>query len=344
MNDLLSPDKETRKIAAAEINLAASSDPSVLDIPLLLDILLEITDDTIALQLANAISNATRLLPEIQTSYFDEIMTTLNKLSERDLSDESKYGSIAVLLFTIISPSFLSNPNLLTDYLSTLFKLMLCNGSIRFSAAIPINSAGSKSPAILANYVEETFKAIKIGHSALIPTLMELYQYDEDVFINNTAYMIDLLTSNINYRGIILPVLHNISKNKPELFFDHIVKFESCLSLPNTSSQTIMILTELANKDPEMLYPLVPLMVDVVEFDDNLLFLIPSILGSIGRTSESRGEEMLIILDKFLDMANENQTTVILKEIYRIAELFRHLLEPYIDKINYLKTSKSNQP
>ncbi len=341
MNDLLSSDKEIRKIAAAEVNLAASSDPSVLDIPTLLDILLQITDDTIALQVANAISNATRLLPEIQTNYVDEIMSTLNKLSERDLSDESKYGSIAVLLFTIISPSFLSNTNLLTDYLSTLFKLMLCNGSIRFSAAIPINSVGSKSPAILANYVEESFEAIKSGHSALIPTLMELYQYDEEVFINNTDFLIDLLATNISHRGIILPVLHNISRIKPELFFEHVVKFESCLSLPNTSSQTIMILTELTKKDPEMVYPLVPLMVDVVEFDDNLLFLVPGVLGNIGRTSERRGEEMLIILDKFLDMANENQTTLIIKEIYRIAELFRHLLEPYIDKINYLKKSNS---
>lgn len=337
MNDLLSPDEETRKIAAAEINLAASSDPSVLDIPQLLDMLLQITDDTIALQIANAISNATRLLPEIQTRYFDEIMSALDKLSERDLSDENKYGSIAVILFTIISPSFLSNTNLLSDYLSPLFKLMLCNGSIRFSAAIPVNSVGSKSPAILANYVEETFEAIKMGHSALIPTLMELYQYDEEVFINNTNYLIELLSTNINHRGIILPILHNISKTKPEIFFENVIKLEPCLCLPNTASQTIMILSELAKEEPEILYPLVPSMVDVVEFDDNLLFLIPSILGSLGKTSEKRAEEMLEILDKFLDMANKNQVNSIISEIYRITESYRHLLEPYVDKINQLK-------
>ena len=337
MNDLLSPDKETRKIAAAEINLAASSDPSVLDIPQLLDMLLQITDDTIALQIANAVSNATRLLPEIQINYFDEIMSTLDNLSERDLSDESKYGSIAVILFAIISSSFLSNTNLLPDYLSTLFKLMLCNGSIRFSAAIPVNSVGSKTPAILANYVEETFEAIKSGHSELIPTLMKLYQYDEGVFINNVDFLIELLSTHINQRGIILPVLHNIVKTSPKILIDDVTKLESCLCLPNTASQTIMILSELAKENPEILYPLVPSMVDVVEFDDNLLFLVPSILGSLGETSEKRAEEMLVILDKFLDMANKNQVNSIINEIYRITETYRHLLEPYVDKINQLK-------
>ena len=169
MNELLSMDEETRRIAAAEINLAASSDPSVLNIPELLDILPQITDDTIALQVANAISNATRLLPEIQTNYFDNIINTLDILADRDLSDESKYGSIAVLLFSIISPSFLANPHLLPDYLSTLFKLMLCNGSIRFSAAMPINAVGSKTPAILANYVEEKNKSFFLKVQNVIP-------------------------------------------------------------------------------------------------------------------------------------------------------------------------------
>jgi hypothetical protein len=211
---------------------------------------------------------------------------------------------------------------------------MLCNGSIRFSAAIPVNSVGAKSPEILANYVEEIFEVIKSGHSALIPTLMELYQYDDEEFIKNYKFLIELLATDINNRSLILPILHNISKKIPELFFDHIEKFESSLSLPTTASQTVMILSEIAKKEPEILYPLVPSMIDVVEFDNNLLFMLPGILGRIGITSKKRAEEIITYLDNFLELANENQVSLIKNEINNITDIYSELLERKIDKID----------
>jgi hypothetical protein len=336
VDELFSDNEQIRRNAAQNISQLPTTDINAFTqkVPEFLGYLEKTDDDFVAMQIANAISTANTMDPNIKTSYTTNILQTLDKVSEnRDLSDDDMWGSTGVILFTTVSDQFQTNTALTKEWLPLLIKLSGKSGSIKFSASAPITHAAMQTPNVLADNVGDIFKLIKGGFTSVISSLMNLYKFDPQVFEDNLEYLLHLYQTDMQWQSITLTVLGEIAKKKPELFSPHIKLFETGLNSPAQAVQIAMMLVEVARVNPHAVYTLLPAMQQAAKFNDNLLYQVPNILGFIGQTSDEKAREMLIILDSFLAEANDHQKIMILSEFRNLGEMKKEFLDPYIERI-----------
>jgi hypothetical protein len=243
------------------------------------------------------------------------------------------WGSTGVILFTAISDQFQANMPLLKKWLPLLFRLSGMPGSIKHSASAPITTIAMQSPNILAENVRDIFELIKGGFTSAISSLMSLYPHDPEAFEENFDFLLKLYQTDIQWQSITLMVLGEIAKKKPEFFDEHIPVFANGLTNPSQASQIAMMFKEIARNNPQVVYPLVSNLQQAVQFNDNLLYQVPNILGFIGQISEETAKEILTILDSFLSNASDTATMLILSEFQNLGEMSKELLDPYISKI-----------
>ncbi|MHA2251265.1 MAG: hypothetical protein ACXAD7_12960 [Candidatus Kariarchaeaceae archaeon] len=336
MDELFSDDEQTRRNAARKITeLPASNiDNFTAKVPEFLGYIEKTKDDFVALQIANAISTANTMNTYVKSNYADNILQTIDKLSaDRTLSDDDMWGSTSLILLNTVSDLFRTDMSVLQKWLPLLFRLSAQPGSVKHSASAPITQAGMQSPKLLANYVDELFELIKGGFTQIITSVMNLYKFNPEAFERNFDYLIELYKTDIQWQSITLMVLGEIAKKNSKLFAPHVDIFSQGLNSPAQASQIAMLLNEVVKTNADAVTPLVPIMKQAVEFNDNLLYQIPNILGYIGQTSEEKAKEMLIHLDSFLNEANDNQKIMILSEFRNLGEMDKALLDPYIDKM-----------
>jgi len=96
MDRLLSDDESIRRQAATELVEQATSNPGTVQplIPTLLEYMGKSSDDMVSMQIASAISKIHESIPATAETYSKEILSSLDILSSRNLTDDENESMI----------------------------------------------------------------------------------------------------------------------------------------------------------------------------------------------------------------------------------------------------------
>ena len=308
-------------------------------IPELFQILREFDVEMVLLQVATNLSRTFQSNNSLIDSYIDDLKAVIDLYTSKDLTDEKLLGSVVIHLIQLVQPKLKAGGEFLKEWLDVLFKLTLTNGSVKHIASAPIIGVAMQQPILLKDHVGQIFETIDNGFSSLASSLINLYSYNPEEFINRIDNLINKYQTDLAYQSIYLMILTEIAKKNPELLVSRVSVFQTGLSNPSLATSVIMLYTELASSDAGALYPLMPQIVQATTYNPNLMYQIPNILSLIGRTSDERAREVLTHLFSFLNTANDTMKAMILSEIRNLGEMNRELLDSYIDLIRNYENS-----
>ena len=196
------------------------------------------------------------------------------------------------------------------------------------------------NPNLLKENVRSLFAAVAGGFPELMASLMNLYSYDPQAFIDNIEVIIQYAEKDPNNRSIALNLLYQIAKDKPEAVAKYTERIIPHIHSPITSSLCCMILAEIARYKPEAVSPTIEDLRNAYDNNPNVRPLIPNILGLVSKESDERARVVLEILAEYLDSNDQYVLAATLSEFKNIAGQNRELVLPYLEKIR----AKENDP
>lgn len=338
MDGLLDNDEAVRKNAADTLYDTAYANPKYVEdnFEAIADVLKQTDDSFVALRISSAISNAATQNQGFYTQNFDSLFEIFDNFLQKDITPENYWDGAMMNLYHPIQSAIDADPTLKQKALPMLFRLTKSKGNVRFSAAAPIMQLGMQQPHLLKDYVRDIFAAVKTGFNTLTSSLLNLYSYDSDAFVENTDFLLEQYRTDVAMKGSILALFDKMAVNHPELFIDHIGMFIADIMAPGTGQMVAMLIEKIVKDNPDSVYPFVNQMLQAIQYNEYLLYMIPNILGFIGQTSPERAKEMLKYLNELLDKSRDATTAAILSEFWNLAEIDRALLDPYVERIrNY---------
>lgn len=290
----------------------------------------------------HCVTNIAKVLSSDPTevdNYIGSIKESIQSLLEENLSDDGLLGSAVIQLLQPVIPKFQTNSQLLSEWLDLLFELVKEDGSVKHSAYGPIVTAAMQQPIVLKDHVPKIFEAIEGGFSQLSSSLYSLYSYNPSEYERRIDLLLNLYKTDITYQSMYLMVLNEIAKKKPSLLAKHVSDFSSGLNNPSLAASVVMLYNEVASYDASVFLPYIDSLFQAVQYNQNLIYQVPNILGLVGRLNTTIGVKILDQLFKLFSMGNDMAKGMILSEIRNVGEQDKSLLDQYISQIESLESS-----
>ncbi len=344
LDDLHSDDENIRRSASLKLVEIVEQNPSVIreELPQILEVLKTTDDDYVILQLSAVLEKLFATDMSLPRTFARDIFAFFEKMIQegRLASDESLAMGGAVRLIQSYQSVFLSDQELAKEAFPVLTKLLTVNSSIKWSAYSIVNQISMHNPNLLKENVRSIFAAVAGGFPELMASLMNLYSYDPQAFIENIEVIIEYAERDPNNRSTALNLLYQIAKDQPNAVADYVDKIIPYIHSPITSSLCCMILAEVARHKPESVGPTIEDLKKAYDNNPSVRPLIPNILGLIGKQSDEQARAILEILNQYLDSNDQYVLAATLSEFKNIAGQNRELIMPYLERIR----AKENDP
>lgn len=341
MQNLFDADAQVRREASQELVNQAENSPHEIESQIheLLEVIKTSTDDMVTMQVSLAISTTCEKIPETSKKFTSEIMAVLEFLSAKPLSADSNEIMVTATVTHLFNSQvglLQSDIQALQKHLPLLFKYLKKGGDARWGAYRVIAQVVPENPRIFKDYVGDLIDLVLSGSKELSGSLLMLYSINPGEFENRLHLLFRLYETDSDLRTLVMSVFLEISRNRPELFKDHLelmVVDLKMLQSPMTATNCTMIMSEVAREYPNAVYPYLGNLKMSVEYVDTLRYTIPNLVGLIGQMSEEVASEVLSFLAELLADADQNLIAMILSEFRNLAELNRELLEPHMPMI-----------
>jgi len=176
LQELLDAQEKIRREAGESLVKKATESPQEVEpsIPDLLTYIPQSTDDMVSMQIAHACMLVCEKVPGADRKFHSAIMTTLEFLSSREMSEdnsETMINAAASHLFTTQIQVLVADSQLLEISFPLVFKYLKKKGAARWPSYRIVTSVSYENPKLLENYTGEVIDLVAVSYTHLtLPT------------------------------------------------------------------------------------------------------------------------------------------------------------------------------